>query len=169
LVTWAAVQFLLRYAGERLRVVDMACRCSAPADALTLLAAGPGRLQIAASLWYAVLLALQVAAACYLHRHRRRAVAGFWLMASLLGVAAVALAVAIDSAAQWRGVRPLAATWRSWAARWAWCAGPAPGAAARPRACRRPSRKLQLEQRVREATAEIERNFRQLAELRSSR
>jgi two-component system sensor histidine kinase UhpB len=45
--------------------------------------------------------------------------------------------------------------------------GPAPGAAAWPRAAAgRADGKAQLEQRVREATAEIERNFRQLAELR---
>ncbi len=163
-VTWAAVQFLLRYAGERHRVVDIGMPLQCALLTLTLLAAGPGRLHAAATGW-GLLLALQVVAAAAWYLHRRRGARGFWLMACLLGVASLALAVEI--AAQWRGVRPLAADLAR--------LGPplimvllGLRLVQQHGRARHQAEQLQqqLEQRVREATAEIEHNFRQLAELR---
>jgi two-component system sensor histidine kinase UhpB len=163
-VTWAAVQFLLRYAGERHRVVDIGMPLQCALLALTLLAAGPGRLHIAASGW-GVLMALQVVAAAAWYLHRRRGSRGFWLMVSLLGTAG--LAVAIDSAAQWRGVRPLAADLARLGLPLLMVVLGLRLVQQHGRARHQAEQmKLQLEQRVREATAEIEHNFRQLAELR---
>ena len=62
LLTWAGVQFLLRYAAVRAAAGSTSrCRCSACVMPLTLLLAGPERLYPMASVWY-VLLALQMLA-----------------------------------------------------------------------------------------------------------
>ncbi|HRD98031.1 MAG TPA: ATP-binding protein, partial [Rubrivivax sp.] len=162
--TWAAVQFLLRYAGERHRAVDIGMPLQCALLSLTLLAAGPGRLHLAASTW-GVLMALQVLAAGAWYLHRRRGTRGFWLMAALLGLAV--LAGAIDFAAQWRGVRPLAAELARLAVPLCMVLLGLRLMQQHGRARHQAEQmKLQLEQRVREATAEIEHNFRQLAELR---
>ena len=88
LLTWASVQFLLRYAQYRHRWIDIAMPLQAAVMPATLLLAGPERLYPMASFWY-VLLALQAlaAAAFYLrtqYHARRRA---FWPMALLLCLA----------------------------------------------------------------------------------
>jgi signal transduction histidine kinase len=163
-ITWAAVQFLLRYAGVRHRVVDIALPVQCAVLALSLFVAGPQRLHAAASVWY-VVLALQVtAAAAWYLRHERRA-RSKWLMAVLLATAA--LAGGIEFAAQWTSARPLAA-------QLALLVVPVIFVIVGLRLVQQHGRalhhaeqgKAQLEQRVREATAEIEHNFRQLSELR---
>jgi signal transduction histidine kinase len=162
--TWAAVQFLLRYAGERHRVVDIGMPLQCALLSLTLLAAGPSRLHLAATIWGA-LMALQVLAAGAWYLHRRRGTRGFWLMAVLLGLAV--LAGVIDFAAQWHGVRPLAADLARLAVPLCMVLLGLRLVQQHGRARHQAEQmKLQLEQRVREATAEIEHNFRQLAELR---
>jgi signal transduction histidine kinase len=166
-ITWAAVQFLLRYAGVRRRALDVALPLQCALLAATLVLAGPQHLYAVASTWH-LLLALEVlaASAWYLHQQGRQR--GAWVMATML--ATVALAGGIEFAAQWTGARlsllvqaaqvaqllvPL--TLVMVALRLVQQHGHAPHRAEQGKAV--------LEQRVREATAEIERNFRQLAEL----
>jgi len=166
LLTWASVQFLLRYAQVRHRWVDIGMPLQAVAVPASLLLAGPERLYPMASFWY-VLLALQTlaAAAFYLrtqYRERRRS---FWPMALLLCLATVALAV--EYGAQKFGLRGLLM-------QLAQAATPAMMVLVGLRLLQQQGRALQaaeeskahLEMRIREATAEIERNFTQLAELR---
>jgi two-component system, NarL family, sensor histidine kinase UhpB len=161
---WAAVQFLLRYGGLRLALVDRALPVQTALLALSLLAAGPGRLHAVATVWYGV-LAAQVAMAALWHVRRRRQTRAFWLMAPLLAVAL--LAGVIELGVQWAG-------WPALAAHAAELAVPVVLALVGLRLVQQHGHalhmaeqgKLMLEQRVREATAEIERNFRQLAELK---
>jgi signal transduction histidine kinase len=166
LVSWAAVQFLLRYARWRHALVDTALPLQALLMPLTLLAAGAQHLYALTMAW-AALLALQVlaAGAFYLHRQWRDRSASFWLMGTLLAV--VILSGAIEVAAQTLGTPPMAAHLARLATplmlvlvglRLVQQHGQARQQAEAGRA--------QLEQRVREATAEIERNFRQLSELK---
>jgi two-component system, NarL family, sensor histidine kinase UhpB len=163
-IAWAAVQFLLRYAGLRLRWVDQALPAQLALMALTLLVAGTARLNVVANLWYA-LLALEVAAAAAWHLRRLWRTRSAWLMAPLLATTAVA-AVA-ELAVQW-GNAPLLL------AHVAELIVPVVLVLVGLRLVqqhghalhRAEEGKLQLEQRVREATAEIERNFRQLSELK---
>jgi signal transduction histidine kinase len=166
LTAWAAVQFLLRYAHWRHPAIDTALPLQALLMPLTLLAAGAQHLYPLTMAW-AVLLALQVlgAAAFYLHRQWRDRSASFWLMGALLAV--VAISGAIELAAQTLGTPPVAAQLARLATplmlvlvglRLVQQHGQARQEAEAGRA--------QLEQRVREATAEIERNFRQLSELK---
>ena len=163
-VTWAAVQFLLRYAGERHRLVDIGMPLQCALLTLILLAAGPWRLHLVATGWGFV-MALQVVAAAAWYLHRRRGSRGFWLMVMLLGAAS--LAGAIDFAAEWRGVRPPAADLARLALPLCMVLLGLRLVQQHGRARHQAEQmKTQLEQRVREATAEIEHNFRQLAELR---
>jgi len=166
LLTWAAVQFLLRYAQYRHRWVDIGLPLQALLMPASLWLAGPERLYPMASFWY-VLLALQTlaAAAFYLRTqyHARRR--SFWPMALLLCIATVALAV--EYVSQKFGIR-------SMFTQLAQIATPLAMVLVGLRLLQQQGRALQaaeegkahLELRIREATAEIERNFTQLAELR---
>ena len=163
-ITWAAVQFLLRYGGVRHTLVDRALPVQCALLALSLLLAGPSRLSLVANLWYAV-LALEVAAASVWHLRRRWHTRSVWLMAVLL--VATAWAGLIELAVQWAGL-PAAA------AHVAELVIPVILVLTGLRLVQQHGHalhhaeqgKLQLEQRVREATAEIERNFRQMSELK---
>jgi len=163
-ITWAAVQFLLRYAGVRRRLVDVGLPVQCAVLAVSLVLAGPGRLHAVASFWY-VVLALEVAAAAVWHlRHQRRS-RGVWLMAVLL--AAVSVAGLIEFGTQWSGARPLAGHIAQLVVPIIFVLVGLRLVQQHGRALHQAEQgKAQLEQRVREATAEIERNFRQLAELR---
>jgi len=163
-ITWAAVQFLMRYAGSRERFVDVAMPVQCALLPLSLVLAGPSRLHLVASFWYAV-LALEVLAASLWHLRREWQRRSVWLMGPLL--LTVAVAGVIEFAAQWGGTRPLAAHVAALimpvvfvlvGLRLVQQQGHALNHAEQGKA--------RLEQRVREATAEIERNFRQLSELR---
>ena len=166
-ITWAAVQFLLRYAGVRHRLVDMLLPVQCALLAITLMVAGPQRLYAVASLWYGVLaLEVMAASAWHLyHQHQRRQVRSVWVMAALLGLALVAGLT--EFFAQWTGTRPLAA-------HVAQLVMPVVFVLVGLRLVQQQGRALNhavndkavLEQRVREATDEIERNFHQMAELR---
>ncbi len=92
-IALAAVQFLLRYAGQRRRWIDRALPAQCALMIVTLVAAGPARLYIAASIW-SVLLWLEIAAAAIAHLHwlRLQRDPRRWLMAALLAVIAIALA-----------------------------------------------------------------------------
>ena len=163
-ITWAAVQFLLRYAGVRYHWVDRALPLQCALLALTLLAAGSPNMNAVANLWYAA-LALQVAAASVWHLRRRRHTRSFWVMATLLG--AVGLAGLIEFAVQWAGAPALAAHIAELVVPVIFVLVGLRLVQQHGHALYQAEQgKLQLEQRIREATAEIERNFRQLSELR---
>jgi two-component system sensor histidine kinase UhpB len=166
LLTWASVQFLLRFAQYRHRGIDIALPLQALVMPATLLLAGPERLYAMASFWY-VLLPLQTLAAagfCLSTQYRAQR-PSFWPMALLLCMATLALVA--QYAAQIFGIRGLTMQLAQIAAPVTVMLvgllllkeqGPAPAAAE--------DNKAHLESRIREATAEIERNFTQLAELR---
>jgi signal transduction histidine kinase len=136
---------------------------------LSLVLAGPERLYPLTIGW-SVLLSLQVLAAAAFHlqvqrRERRRS---FWAMALLAAMGCAALV--LEALTQWTGTPPLAAQAMRIAVPLAMVLvglrmlqqhGRALQAAQQGRA--------ELEERVREATAEIERNYEQMAELRVER
>lgn len=167
-ITWAAVQFLLRYAGLRHRVADIGLPVQCALLAVSLVLAGPHRLHTVASVWY-VLLAAEVLAASAWHLYHQHQGRGWRPMVGLLG--AVTLAGLIEFAAQWTGSLPSRLTLASHVAQ---LLVPTIFVLMGLRLVQQHGRALQhaeqdktaLEQRVREATAEIERNFRQMAELR---
>ena len=165
-ITLATVQFLMRYAGHRLRWLDLALPAQCLLMPATLLALGPQRLQMASSLWYAALSAQAVAAAVfYLVQARRQRSRLVWPMAALLGVVAVSLLVELI-ALGWRldsrvvHVAQLlpALGFLALGLRLVQQYGRAFQTAEQNRA--------ELEVRIREATAQIERNFAQLSELK---
>ena len=164
LIAGAAVQFLLRHAGTRHKRVDMLLPLQCVLLPLSLMLAGPQYLRAAAGAWYGV-LALEVAVAavwCLRHEGGRR---HRW--PTTLTLAAVAAAGVIEFVAPWTGTRPLAAPVAELVASIALVLFGLRLVQQR-RQAPRPSEhvELQLEERVRQATAEIEHNFRQLAELR---
>jgi two-component system, NarL family, sensor histidine kinase UhpB len=163
-ITWAAVQFLLRYGGVRLRKVDMLLPVQCAVLAVSLVLAGPQRLHALASVWYLV-LALEVVAASAWHVHHQRKSRSVWLMAGMLS--AVTLAGGIEFFAQWTGARPLASHIAQLVVPIIFVMVGLRLVQQHGRALHHAEQgKAQLELRVREATAEIERNFRQLAELK---
>ena len=168
-ITLAGVQFLLRYAGWRHRWVDRWLPLQCALMPLSLVFAGPGRLHALASAWY-VCLALQVfaAGAFHLQRQWRKGSRSFWPMALLL--LAVALAGGAEMVPQLKGTTGMAARLAHLAPLVVTLMLVLVGL----RLVQQHGRALQeaelgkahLEERVREATEEIERNFRQLSELR---
>jgi two-component system, NarL family, sensor histidine kinase UhpB len=165
-ITLAAVQFLMRYAGRRLRWLNIALPLQCLLMPATLLAAGPGRLYTVAGIWFVLLTMQGVAAAgFYLIESRRQRSRQLWPMAALMGTVAVSLVV--ESAAQMLPIdsRVLhvaqllpALGFLALGLRLVQQYGRAFQSAEQNRA--------ELEVRIREATAQIERNFAQLSELK---
>jgi signal transduction histidine kinase len=166
LTAFAAVQFLLRYAGRRPGRVTpwLALQCVLVPASLAM--AGPQRVHLVASAWYVVFAIESVAAVAY-HvaigwRWRR---SGTTSMALLLGGACVF--VGLEFVAQQRLLDPSVLALSQ-------IAMPALFVAVGLRLMLDYGRALQaaeqgrrsLEASIRDATAEIERNFAQLAELR---
>jgi two-component system sensor histidine kinase UhpB len=94
IVALTAVQFLLHYAGRRSRPIEVMLLAQCAIVPASLLLAGPLRVNMIASSWYA-LLALQVLATMLFYlrtswRERRRE---FWPMLLLLGVGAAMVAL----------------------------------------------------------------------------
>ena len=88
-VALAAVQFLLHYAGWRSRPIEVALYAQCIAVPGSLLLAGPMRMHMIASSWYALLVVqVLLAIAFYLWSTRRSRRRDFWVMALLLAVAA---------------------------------------------------------------------------------
>jgi two-component system, NarL family, sensor histidine kinase UhpB len=165
-ITLAAVQFLMRYAKHRLRWLDIALPLQCVLMPLSLVALGPSRLYLGAGLWY-VLLTGQVlaAAAFYLTQARRQRSRQLWPMGTLLSVVALALLVEViamgwGQQGRWLHVAQLlpALGFLALGLRLVQQYGRAFQNAEQNRA--------DLEVRIREATAQIERNFAQLAELK---
>ncbi len=165
-ITLSAVQFLVRYAGQRLPWVKRALPLQCLLMAATLLAAGPQRLYLVAGLWYGLLAAEGLAAALYhLAKLKRQRSRQLWPMAAMLLVVGIALAVdalavmlPLDARVGYVAqlVPPL--VFIVLGLRLVQQYGRAFQSAEQGRA--------ELEVRIREATAQIERNFAQLAELK---
>jgi two-component system, NarL family, sensor histidine kinase UhpB len=165
-ITLASVQFLMRYAGRRVHWLNLALPAQCLLIPLSLVAAGPRRLFMLSSIW-SVLLALQVATAALVYlraafrTHSRQA----WPMAAMLGAVAlsqgltfIAEQAQLDSriASLAQLVPPL--LFMVLGLRLVQQYGRAFQSAEQGRA--------ELEVRIREATAQIERNFAQLSELK---
>ena len=161
-----AVQFLLSYAGLRSRWIENVLVAQWVLLPASLLLAGPGQLFLLASLWYAVFTA-EVAAVSVLHlvvtwRRKRQ---DFWSMAAMLG--AMMALLGLELAMQY-GLLPKPGVPLLQFAMPLLFVGMAMhllqvfARALRAAEAGRDN----LEGRVQEITAEIERNFAQLAELR---
>ncbi len=165
-VAAAGVLFLLRYARWRDRRVDRLLLAQCALVPLALVAVGPPNLHALVTV-VSYLLALELAAAAVFHLRTlwRTASRAFWPMALLLALAGLALVVELT--ARQLGTEPTVANL-------AHLVPPMIFVVLGLRLVQQHGRALQeaelgkahLEQRVREATAEIERNFRQLAELK---
>ena len=165
-IALAAVQFLMRYAGQRRRWLDRALPAQCLAVVLSLAVAGRDGLHRVDLAWTVVLWTeIAVAALVYLRWAARPRSRQRWLMTSLLGIVALALAAEfatvqlrlderIGYVAQL--VPPL--VFLILGLRLLQQFGRAYQSAEQSRA--------ELERRIAEATAEIERNFAQLSELR---
>ncbi len=166
LLTLAAVQFLMRYAGRRLRWLNIALPVQCLLMPLSLLAAGPAQLHVASELWSMLLTAEVVSAALYyLAQARVQHNLQFWSMAALLAVLGVSLALgfaaqalAIDARIGYVAELVPALGFLALGLRLVQQYGRAFQSAEQNRA--------DLALRVREATAQIERNFAQLSALK---
>jgi signal transduction histidine kinase len=165
-VTWVGVQYLLRYGGLRWRWLDWALPLQAVAVALALGLAGPQRVFVVASTVYALLgLEVVAAVAVYLravwHQPRTRFVA----MGLLSGLVLLSLAAELGRQQHWLGrdwadlshvLLPLAMLGQGVVLLLQY------GRALQDSEHNR----AELEGRIREATAQVERNYAQLSELR---
>ncbi len=165
-ITLAAVQFLMRYAGQRRAWLNRALPAQCLLMPLSLAAAGPGHLYAAAGLW-SVLLTLQcvAASAYYLMSAWRANSTHFWPMAALLAVMAASLTVGfatqllpLDARIGYVAELLPALGFLAFGLLLVQQYGRAFLSAEQTRA--------ELEVRIREATAQIERNFTQLSELK---
>jgi two-component system, NarL family, sensor histidine kinase UhpB len=167
LATWAGVQFLLRYARTRYRLADVGLPVQTLLMLLSLLAAGPANLNLFSNLW-TTLFAFELLAAAMWHLRLQRGTRQVWLMTALLSAVAVAGLIEFIS--------PWTSDWHAltMASHVAQLVVPVIFVLLGLRLVQQHGHALNqaelgkaiLETRVREATAEIERNFRQLAELR---
>ena len=166
LVALAAVQFLLHYAGWRSRPIEVALYAQAVAVPLSLLLAGPLRLNMITTSWYSLLVLQVLAAMAFcLWSIRKTRPRDFWVVCGLL--VAAAFAVALELAAlqrvlpspwQWLPpvVMPLAFV--GMALHLVHQYGRAMQVAEEAR--------LGLEARVRDASADMEKNYLLMAEQR---
>jgi signal transduction histidine kinase len=160
----AAVQFLVRYAGRRAGMLTPALLAQCALVAASLALAGPQRLHLVASAWYA-LFAVEVALGVAAHIALTWRRSGAPLMAALLIAACLFVGLEFIAAQRMVDASVLAVSQ---------LAMPALFVAVGLRLMLDYGRALQaaeqgrrtLEASIREATAEIERNFAQLAELR---
>lgn len=165
-VTLAAVQFLLRYAGRRIpwAVRALALQCVLVPASIAL--AGSGRLHVVAAAW-TVVFALQIVAAAVAHLMMRQRAEGRLPRPAAAMLALAGGALALELAGRWAAVPGAVAVA-------AQLAVPLALIVTGLRQMRRHGQALQaseasraqLERRIQEATAQIEHNFRQLAELR---
>jgi len=164
--TLAAVQFLMRYVARRSRWLNRALPIQCVVMLLTLMLAGSNWLYPVSSLWFAVLTAEALTASGYhLWVSRQQRSPHFWPMASLLAL--VLLSMLLELVSQWlpldnRVVHVAQLLpglgFMALGLRLVQQFGRAYQTAEQNRA--------ELEVRIREATAQIERNFAQLSELK---
>ncbi len=160
------VQFLLSHAQVRSRLIEAALLAQCVVLPMSLLLAGPSRLFLMAGAWYVVLAAEAIAAmGLYLRITWRTQRAAFWPMVVLLALLAAVLTAEMAVQRQWLPVPPtpllqfvIPVLLSGMGARLLvlFARGQRQG----------DDMRLLVEQRVREVSAEVERNFAQLAELR---
>jgi len=165
-VTLAAVQFLLRYGGERRRWIDLALPAQCALMPLSLMVMGAQHLHAMATFWY-VVLAVEVGAAALfcLNRLWQSRRDQFWPMATLGALMAVAALVEFGAQQFSVDIRVIGA---------AQIIPPLMFVGLGLRMVQQYGRQLQdaqhhrveLERRVQEASQQIERNFTQLADLK---
>jgi signal transduction histidine kinase len=166
LVTLAAVQFLLREAGWRSRRVGRALLLQCGLMPLAVWLAGPARLHLMMALWL-LLLALEIALAAGFHLWLRRRQQGRWPPLAGFALAAAGAALLVQLLGRFADLPPTLLHGSA-------LVTPVALLLVGLRLVRQHGRALQaleatrvdLEARIRDATAEIERNFRQLTELR---
>jgi signal transduction histidine kinase len=166
LVALPAVQFLLHYAGWRSRPIEVALYAQCAAVPASLLLAGPLRIHTITTGWNTLLL-LQVLAAMgfYLWSTRRARRRDFWTMAVLLAVAALMLGLEMVAHQQ-----PLPTPWLHLSS----VVMPLALVAIGLHLLQQHSRagntaeegRQALETRIREAAADMEKNYAQMVELR---
>lgn len=165
-VSLAAVQFLLRYARLREKAANVGLPLQCALLPLSLVVAGPTHMRAMTQFWY-TLLALEVAAAATLYllvqwrAHRR----SFWAMLALLVVIALAEGIGLAGAS---AALPVAVVALAQATLPTILLVVGLRLIQQHGSALRQSENLrqELEQRVAEATAEIEANYRQMSELR---
>ncbi|MBI3156414.1 MAG: sensor histidine kinase [Burkholderiales bacterium] len=165
-VTLAAVQFLLRYAHQRSRWAARALALQCALVPASVALAGADRLHEVAAAW-TVTFALQIVAAAIAHLRLRRRAEGRLPRAAVALLVLAGGALALELAGRWAAV-PVGVAVA------AQLAVPLALIVTGLRQMRRHGQALQaseasraqLERRIQEATAQIEHNFRQLAELR---
>ena len=165
-ITLAAVQFLMRYAGQRRLWLDRGLPAQCALMVASLVLAGGQNLYLVSTVWHSLLwIQMALAAAYYLQLSLRQRKRQRWLMTVLLAV--VGLALGTEWAVlQWRldarigyvaqivpslvflvlGLRLMQQFGRAYQSA--------------------EQSRTELEQRIREATLQIEHNFTQLSELR---
>jgi two-component system sensor histidine kinase UhpB len=165
-LTAAAVQFLLSYAGRRSRLVEAGLLLQALLVPLTLWAVGPRNTFHASNAWYVLFIVeLMAATAIYLAVARRERQPQWPVMALLLAclIGVLLLEEAVQN--RWLPLPPmLYAQWGLAAVLFVIAFRLLQGFEYTLAAME--AGRASLERRVRDATAEIERNFAQLAELR---
>jgi two-component system, NarL family, sensor histidine kinase UhpB len=165
-VTFAAVQFLLRDLRWRNPLVTRLLALQCALMPLTLVLAGPSNLHVAMAVWVA-LFAAEALVAVLFHLQLQRRRQGQVSPRALLGLGLLVVAVALRIIARHLELSPLLPLL-------AQLLIPVVLLVVGLRLVRRHGRALQaaeatrvnLEARIRDATAEIERNFRQMTELR---
>jgi two-component system sensor histidine kinase UhpB len=164
IVTALVVQFLLSYSALRSRMIEAGLLAQCLMVPLTLVLAGPQRLFNLSSAWY-LLMALEMVAmmGLYLYTERRAQRRTFWPMSLMMGV--LMLLVVMDRAAQFDWLPNV--NLLNFAVPLFFFAVASQqlkvfGFALRAAEAARNS----LERRIAEATAEMERNYVQMAELR---
>lgn len=161
-----AVQFLLSFGGLRSRWVENALAAQWVVLPATLLLAGPGHLFAMSSLWYSVMAAeVAAAAAVYLRAAWRGKRADFWWMGTLLVGVFLLLGLNLPIEFGWLPDPGLSLTQTVVPLLFIGIAARLLQVFARALRAAEDGRE-DLESRVKEITAEIERNFSQLAELR---
>jgi signal transduction histidine kinase len=165
-LTALAVQFLLSYADLRSRLIENALAAQWVLLPATLLLGGPGRLFAISSIWNG-LLSAEVLAATGLHlfvtwRRKRQ---DFWWMSALLIAVVAALAIEVGVQHDLVPVSRIAVLSFIMPLLFIGMGGRLLQVFARALRDAQDGR-VNLEERVQEVTAEIERNFAQLAELR---
>jgi two-component system sensor histidine kinase UhpB len=161
-----AAQFLLSYAGLRSRVIEAGLLAQCVLVPLTLVMAGPQRLFTVSSAWY-MLMAIEVVAIIglylYAEWHSRRE--NFWPMATMLST--VGTLILVERAIQhgWIGTPRIQVLHFALPVMFIVIGSRQLKAFGRALQAAEASRNS-LESRVAEATAEMERNYVQMAELR---
>ncbi|MGE5864409.1 MAG: ATP-binding protein [Rhizobacter sp.] len=166
LVTALAVQFMLSYGGLRSRTLEIGLVVQCLAVPLTLLAAGPQRLFVVTSAWQLLMVCEVIATmALYLHaiwQHRRTE---FWPMT--IAMASMGVLILMERAVQHDMLEPLRLHISHFAVPLVFIVLSARQLQAFSRAMdAAEAARNSLESRVAEATAEMERNYAQMAELR---